>query len=732
MLGKQGGGNGLNRREFLQLAGAVAATLPLTAFSARAETVASALPLLGGADRQVATACGMCPAQCLITATVRNHRLAALKGTPGNPLNGDKICARGAADLLNDPDRLKYPMKRLGRRGEGRWQRISWAEAIDTIALKMEDTLRRHGPAALALFSAGPSSVYINELFAEFAIPGRNDSHYENCHCNRDAAYIATLGFSPGAPARLDYENCRCLLLLGCHLGENLMLPEFTRLQSALDNGARLIVADPRRGVLARRTPHHLALRPGSDTALLLGISNYLLERELYDREFVAAHCQGLDALRQAVAAWPLSRAAEATGLAAPEIEECARLLAANAPAVIIHPGRHSNWYGDDVQRLRAQAILSALLGTVGREGGLRLPRQSGDAAGRAQGDGLYDSNRRRLSQALDRRGGQRSARILEGLEQGRIKLLGCWGQNPFHGYPNPYRTALAWAKADFVFTCDVLPGEAALHADIILPEATFLERYDRVLVRNELEPPLVSARFPVFAPAFEAREPYAIVRELSLRLGRGRQLQESEVTTRLEADLAPMGLDLDRLRLNGAWERLPHSPAPVELADFRFPTVSGKIELAARDLAAAGHSELPDFTPPPTPPAGYFRLLSGRSPLHTSASTQNNRRLMREKSENELWLNRRAAAQLELTEGQSVLLENQDGFSSLKAVRLHLTDDIRPDCVYLVHGFGSRSPLLQTAFDQGVSVAALITRPTPNPVTGSRALRNNFVKIIP
>ncbi|HET97868.1 MAG TPA: twin-arginine translocation signal domain-containing protein, partial [Desulfurivibrio alkaliphilus] len=136
-----------SRRSFLKTAGLTAAALPLAGLVARAEATESG-QFPGVGPRRVATVCGMCPARCLVTATVREGRVVELEGTEGNPLNGSRICARGQAaiDLLYDPDRLKYPMKRRGPRGSGSWQRISWAEAIDTVAQKMEEALRLSGP----------------------------------------------------------------------------------------------------------------------------------------------------------------------------------------------------------------------------------------------------------------------------------------------------------------------------------------------------------------------------------------------------------------------------------------------------------------------------------------------------------------------------------------------------------------------------------------------------------
>ncbi|ADH85253.1 molybdopterin oxidoreductase [Desulfurivibrio alkaliphilus AHT 2] len=716
--------SGFTRRSLLQAAGVAAAALPLRSLQAGA-----AVP--GGEawseERLVPTVCGMCPAHCLVTAKVRDGRLESLTGTGDNPLNGARICARGMAapDLLYDPDRLKYPMKRVGPRGSGQWQRISWAEAIDVVSLRMEQALRRHGPESLALFAAGPSALYIKELFAEFGVSRVNDSRYEHCHCNREAAYLATFGFAPGAPARLDYANTRCLVLLGSHFGENLMLPEFRRFTAAREQGARLIVADPRRSVIAAQADRHLMLKPGSDTALLLGWINYLLQRDLFDRDYIASHALGLDELREHAAAYPLERVAELTGLTPREIEQSARLLAASAPAVIIHPGRHSNWYGNDVHRLRAQAILSALLGAPGRPGGMSLVGLNEPGAEVTP----YARGRQRLARALQPGSKERAEEIFRALEADQIKVLGCWGQNPFQGYPNPYRTTLAWRRAEFVFATDVLPSEACLMADIILPEATFLERSGRVELRDEVDPPLLTAGFPALQPAFEARDPYWIARQLSIRLGRGRGVQYPEASSRLEHELAPWRLRLEDLRRGQGYVALPAPPAP-ELDEFRFPTISGKIELVSRDLVEAGQAPLPHFHPPPEPPEGYFRLLYGRSPLHTLSSTQNNRRLMDREGENELWLNDEVADRLGLGSGERVLLENQDGLTSLRTVRLYVSRDIRADAVYLVHGFGQRSHLLGRAFHQGVSDAALMSRATANPVTGTHALRNNFVRL--
>ncbi|HIJ78869.1 MAG: molybdopterin-dependent oxidoreductase [Desulfobulbaceae bacterium] len=716
----------ITRRKFLQLSGIGAATLASFARTGHAAPafLKKQSAFISNKVQNIPTVCNMCKARCLVSCKVVNGRVVKIDGLADNPYNGMAVCARGnaASELLYDVDRLKYPMKRVGERGEGKWARISWGEAIDTISQQLEKALRSSGPKALALFAKGSSSSYIKELFAEFSIAQVNDVSSEQCGMNRELAYRLTFGNDGAQFPLLDYANTSCVVLVGSHLGENVDVAELQNLARARGNGAKLIVVDPRFSSVAAKADNHLMIRPGTDQVLLMGWINYIIDAGLYDVGYVSQHVTGFAELRRDASFYSLEKAAEITGIPAEVIRQTATMIAAAAPGVIIHPGNHSAWYGNDVQRLRTQAILAGLLGSWGSRGGL-LPRT-------AFGDELppVHANQQAIAELLKNRDWH-GATIIKKMEKGAVRVVGCWGQNPLHSIVNPYRTRKAFMAADFVFACDVLPSDTTLFADIILPEASFLERYDVVDRYQTTAQNFIAVRTPVVAPAYEARDPYWIVKQLSTRLGRGDGFRFADVRARLDHELAKDDLSLAKIAAEGGFALLP-KVAELE-NNVRFATPSGKIEFFPKSLSADRLTLVPNYDEVPAPPQGFARLLSGRSPVHSQTLTCNNKWLRHEMAENELWLNEQLAEKLLVKAGERLFLENQDGVRSMKPIVVKLTPGIRADCVYLVHGFGARSPLLQQGFDQGVGDMMLMTRSRRDQFSGSRGLRVNFVRLI-
>ncbi|VAW42193.1 Anaerobic dehydrogenases, typically selenocysteine-containing, partial [hydrothermal vent metagenome] len=361
-----------------------------------------------------------------------------------------------------------------------------------------------------------------------------------------------------------------------------------------------------------------------------------------------------------------------------------------------VYPGRHNSWYGNDVQRLRLKAVLNVVLGADSRVvNDIRPPRVP-------ETDRLYST-------------------IINRLQQGKIGCLGIWGQNPLQAHTNTYRTINALRKTDFIFCCDIYPGEAALYADIILPEASFLERSEVVVSPGRRRAALRQA---VLQPRFETREPYWIVKQMSSRLGRGRRFGFDSVRERLTDDLRQMGLSWDKLRERGfAAPLIAAAPAPASAAS------AVKIRLK-NELPHGAIEQLLEFTAVSPPPKGFARLLSGRSPVD-SRGLVNNRWLRHELEENELWLNDRLARQLGIVQGQGLFLENQDGLRSMRPVRIKVTPGIRADCLYMAHGFGCWSPFLTAAYGHGVADSPLMTRSISDPLSGVRGGRVNFVRFI-
>ncbi|MFH1216013.1 MAG: molybdopterin-dependent oxidoreductase [Pseudomonadota bacterium] len=730
----------ISRRTFLRASSLGFLSLSLTgnevhAFTGVSDTAYPVQP----AQTVVPTICAMCRARCHVQATVVEGRVKKLEGNPQSPLNERAICARGqaAVQLLYDPDRLKYPLQRVGERGEGKWKRISWQQAFSAIVFQMKKNLTAYGPDSIALFAGGPSSFYIKKLFMENGITRIHDAAVSHCDAIRNKAYDATFGFFPGDPPRHDYSRSKCIVLLGSHLGENIQVPELRQVLSSRERGTELIVVDPRFSSIAAKSSHYLSVKPGTDTALLLGWMHHIVFQELYDKAWVDLNCRGFDELKEHLRSYPVNRVSDITGIDGADIIRTAELMAANAPAVIVHPGSHLSWYGNDVQRVRAQTLLAALLGAVGRPGSLQLPSASPLPDSLAQFSRVKGEGTASFSSMMNE--------VLEN----KVKVVGCWGQNPLQNHSSPFKTVEAFKRADFVFCCDVLPGETSLYADIILPEASFLERFDVLETAMINETPLVASAFPAVQPQFETREPYWIVKSMAEQLELKHSFSHIDGKSFLDGQLAGVNLTLDGLAGAGGLKELGRQPMPAQVVAHNegigtdtanppesppalFPTADGKVALYALDFAGKGWDPMPVFQEPAQPPSGFLRLLYGRSPVHTLTSTINNAWLTHETMENELWLNNVVAGRLGIADGDGIFLENQDGIRSVKPIHVKVTEGIRPDCVYMVHGYGCRSSHLEIAFNRGVSDTSLMTRSIEDPVSGTRGMRVNFVRLLP
>ena len=312
------------------------------------------------------------------------------------------------------------------------------------------------------------------------------------------------------------------------------------------------------------------------------------------------------------------------------------------------------------------------------------------------------------------------------------IKGLVTYGTCLFHTLPNVARTKDALKNLDFHLVIDTLPQDHVAWADVVLPEATYLERYDELWACGH-KTPYISLREPAIDPLYQTKPAWWIVRELGIRLGLEDFFQWKTAEEYLKRRLSSIGLNLEKLREQGGITIQPGKPY---LADFEkensspFTTASGKVELYSDALEKAKLDPLPKYEPAPEPPAGFFRLLYGRSPVHTFARTQNTPLLNELFPENEVWLNAAIAAQLGIKNGDRVMLENQDKTRG-GPVKAKVTERIRKDCVFIVHGFGHDAPGMKRTHRRGASDAALQTRYALDPISGGAGLRVNFVKLV-
>jgi thiosulfate reductase/polysulfide reductase chain A len=727
----------LSRREFIKIGAATFAGAYLTGASTNWFGSFHPEPRDPGTDgdRVVPTLCEICFWKCGILAHVKDGRVTKITGNPEHPLSRGRLCPRGlgGTGLLYDPDRLRTPLVRVRKRGEEVFQPVSWEEALDRVAEGMQRVRDRWGPEAFALFQHGFGASWFKQLWHAYGSPNIAAPSFAQCRGPREVGFQLTFGDIVGSPERVDMEHAEAIVLIGSHLGENMHNTQVQDLSRALSRGARLIVVDPRFSVAAGKAEHWLPIKPGTDLALLLAWMNVLVTEGLYDAEYVSRYTYGFEALRQHVAQTTPEWAYPRTGIRPEVIRRTARILGAAKPAVVVHPGRRVVWYGNDTQRTRAIAILTALLGAWGRRGGYVLPTKMKvppyPGLPKAEGG----------KPRADRKPGQfplAEATLASGVCEASIpgssvydvKAWMVYGTNLPQTLPNPERTYEALRNLEFVFVVDVLPTEITGWADVVLPEATYLERWDDVHAPAYREP-YVAIHQPVVAPLHDTRPGWWIARELARRLGLEAHFPwkdaEEYVTTRLRLG----GYDVQEIRRKGVI-RGPRKPVTFEegLAP-EFWTPTGKIELYATELERHGFDPLPTYAPPEEPPPGYLRLLVGRVPVHTFGRTANNRLLGEIRDENEVWVATRVARDYGLRTGDRVILVNQDG-AEAGPVRVRVTERIRPDCVFLAHGFGHTAKGLRFARGKGADDARLITRVKTDPIMGGTGTNGNFVTL--
>jgi len=722
----------VSRRTFLKcaaftLGGTVLAESPFV----------KATTLLAGKDvRYVPSYCEICFWKCGLIARVEDGTVVKLEGHGANPQSRGKLCGRGQGGigLLYDKDRLKTPLMRVGERGDGKYKKVSWDEAYSYIADKMNGIKETYGPEAMALFAHGSGTGYLSNFNKAFGSPNESHPSYAQCKGARDVGFTLTFGSEPASSSeRVDMANSRVIALFGTHLGENMHNSHVQDFTEGLSRGAKLIVVDPRFSTAATKASMWLPIKPGTDLALILAWTNILISEDLYDKDYIEKYASGFDELRDSVKEFTPAWAAKLTDLPEEQIVEAARELGRYRPNVVVHPGRHVSWYGDDTQRSRGIAILNALLGSWGREGGLYLPPKK-NLAKAGKGPDYPKPGKPSITKGkfpFAYAGVTTEVRdVTISADPYPIKGWILIGTNLMKTLPAPQKTLEAISKLDLLVSIDVMPTDTVMMSDIILPASTYLERHDDLMVVEQMEAG-VAIRQPVVEPMYETKPPWLIAKELCTKLGLEQFVPYNTLEDKLKKVAASWNIDYRELSEKG-YVPLANSYAPyiTEGNPPEFKTDSGKIELHSLALEDAGFDPVPRFTAPEEPPAGMLRVLYGRSPVHTFSRTINNPRLWEIKKTNEVWINAEVAAGLGIKDGDAIALVNQDGVKSDPGLA-KVTERIRPDCLYLIHGFGSTSKGLSRAYRNGIDDQQMITRYAVDPISGTSGMRVNFAKIV-
>ena len=464
----------------------------------------------------LASACPLdCPDACSLEVRVVDGRVAKVDGSRLNPMTQGYICAkvRRVPEHLYGPDRLLYPARRVGPKGSGGFERISWEEAYDLAAAKLRQAKEQGGGESVLPFCYGGSNGLLTQDTTDARLFRRlGASRLARTVCAAPSGRAATGLYGKMAGVALpDYRHARLIVLWGVNpSATGIHLVPF--LQEAQRAGARLVVIDPRRTPLAKKADLHLAPRPGSDLAIAMAVHRWLFEEGKADLDFLARHATGAEELRRRALPWTFERAAEASGVPAGEIERFARLYAESSPAVI-----RTGW-GFERNRNGGSAVAAALAlpavaGKFGVRGGGYTMSNSGvwassvdrDAAVMAAEPATRTVNMNRLGETL-----------LEG--EPPVRVLFVYNCNPLATMPNQEKVRRGLAREDlFTVVFDQVWTDSARWADLVLPATHFLEHSE--LVRGYGAYALYRTR-PVAAPAGEARPNMEVFGELTRRLG--------------------------------------------------------------------------------------------------------------------------------------------------------------------------------------------------------------------
>lgn len=666
-----------------------------------------------------------------------NGKIKKIIGNDDDPNCNGRFCPRGTGGvgMYFDKDRLQTPLIRTDERGKQTFREATWDEAFDYIASKMNKIKEEHGPECTALFTHGSGGKYFGNLLKGFGSNNIAAPSYAQCRGPREVAFIATYGQGVDSPENTDIRDTKCLVLIGSHIGENMHNGQVQEMSDAIDKGAVIITVDPRFSTAASKSKHWLPIKPSTDIALLLSWINVIINEELYDKKYVEKYTFGFDQLKKHVQAYTPEWAYGITTIKPQQIRETAHEMANAAPAVIVHPGRHVTWYGDDTQRIRAVAILNALLGSWGRRGGFYSPEKASVPHYHLPDFPKPNKNWR------DAMGGKyklADLALASGVCQATIPSpeMSCsikgWivnGTNLINTLPDQKKTIAAIQALDLLVVVDTMPMEITGYADVVLPECTYLERYDSLRI-SQGRIPSIALRMPAVDPLYNTKPAFWMARELAKKLDLLQYFPFETIEEEIDWELKQVGSSLEEMQRIGVklLDREADDLYFGEDEDVEFNTNTGKIELYSTALEEEGFDPFPVFTQHPEPSEGFYRLIYGRAPMHTFSRTANNPNLTDLMDENSVWVNPKVAKVWDLKNDQYVYLENQDGVISDFKIKVRITERIRWDSVYMVHGFGHADKRMTRAFGKGVSDTQMITNVMIDPIMGGTGMRGNFV----
>jgi thiosulfate reductase/polysulfide reductase chain A len=495
---------------------------------------------------EVATLCEMCVNKCAAVARVEDGVVTKLNPNPMFPKSKNMLCPRGNAGIqaLYDPDRLKSPMIRVGKKGEGKFKKVTWDEAYNAILngtdkfvgmAKILDEEKDNRSSFLFCAGEGMAEHTFKTFYSAF---GSSNwlNHASICLQTVSSAYGVTLGAYPQA----DLDNAEYIIMGGANRAEAIVTPDtMDAFKRTKGRGAKLICIDPRFTNTAAKSDKWLAINPGTDLALVLALTYVVIDEELYNKKYVEENFNGFEEYKSHIlnSKYTPEWAEKITAIKAEDIYEVAREFMAHAPKSVYYPGRRSTFASNDFQLRRAMAIFQGLGGGVDTKGGLIFGKKL--KLGKHKGlEPLYAQVEARAIKKLENQEegkpeyedcaivtgsgswlGWRN-RYIEDKMPYKVRGMFIYKHNPIMNMPNRARTIKMFEKMELVVAIDTMPSDTVMYADVVLPECTYLERTDPVKTFGGVEPS-IAQRNRVIEPMFETKPVIEIMRGLTTKISK-------------------------------------------------------------------------------------------------------------------------------------------------------------------------------------------------------------------
>jgi anaerobic selenocysteine-containing dehydrogenase len=710
------------------------------------ETVRSLSNALGCGDRvmtrsssvesrgkqKIKTLCQACLYSCGIEVHVEGGKIVKIEGMAEHPVNKGRLCPKGA-NIINwiySPDRLKFPLKK----DHGEWKRISWDEALDTIALKLKEIKEEHGAKAVAslfgmvFFVQGRISKELMQRFWD--VYGSPNIFSVDSMCYRVRCAAQAMTFGGRAVPDLEIANTNCLVFWA-HNPHASQPPLAWRLTPKNLEDKKIIAIDTRKTLIAEKADIHLQPRPGTDCALALGMIHTIISRDLYDREFVENWTVGFDQLKEHVKDYPPEKVEKITRVPKEKIIEAAEVFARTKPACI-----HQSWGTLDqttagFYTTRAIGILHAITGNYDIPGGYikhieppyRAPRLPDIVKDVPIGIDRFPLHYQVKERFFGEGQGMFLPDAILNEEPYAIKAAIITATNPLRTWPNTKKFGEALRKLDFLVVMDLFMTDTAKLADIVLPAASFLERDEWPHFAFVLGVPYIMLRKKVI----EFEECWPDIKfwmELAKRMGFEKYFPWKDVDEYMDYVMEPSGLTVKYLR-----EEAPQGLfwTPVKYKRYEtegFPTPSKKIEIYSETLKEMGHEPLPVHIEPLESPISTPELAKEYPLILTTGSRlleflhsehRNIEKLRKKNPEPFAEINTETALNYHIKDGDKIVVETKRGSIDIKA---RVTEDILPDVVNISHGWAE------------ADVNILTDEKPANTVGGQPALKSLLCKI--